>query len=144
MKGSGKLSVYVATFIFVIVGYLVMQIVSDFLSDIFADLNIDFLTPLRIGLIVLAIGWFLVSFLTYWGSTFWLEEGDKTGLLSLFFFIVWLFASLGILIAMMLHTMIQGQTLTLDLDNILNTFFIAMPLALAPTIGAILGVSNKA
>ncbi|MHA1946234.1 MAG: hypothetical protein ACXAC6_03740 [Candidatus Hodarchaeales archaeon] len=143
MKGSGKLSVYVGTFIFVIVGYLLMQIVSDFLSDIFADLNIDFLTPLRIGLIVIAIGWFLVCFLTYWGSTRWLDEGERSGLLSLFFVIVWLFASLGILIAIKLFFMIQGGTLVLDLDDLINTFFVAMPLALAPTIAAILGVSNK-
>ena len=144
MKGSGKLSVYVGTFIFVIVGYLVMQIVSDFLSDIFGNLNIDFLTPLRIGLIVIAIGWFLVCFLTYWGSTRWLDEGEKSGLLSLFFVIVWLFASLGILIAIKLFFMIQGGTLVLDLDDLINTFFVAMPLALAPSVAAILGVSNKA
>jgi amino acid transporter len=144
MKGSGKLSVYVGTFIFVIVGYLVMQIVSDFLSDIFGNLNIDFLTPLRIGLIVVAIGWFLVCFLTYWGSTRWLDEGERSGLLSLFFVIVWLSASLGILIAIKLFFMFQGGTLVLDLDDLINTFFVAMPLALAPTIAAILGVSNKA
>ena len=144
MKGSGKLSVYVGTFIFVIVGYLLMQIVSDFLSKIFADLNIEFLTPLRIGLIVVAIGWFLVCFLTYWGSTRWLDEGEKSGLLSLFFVIVWLFASLGILIAIKLFFMIQGGTLVLNFDDLINTFFVAMPLALAPTIAAILGVSNKA
>ena len=144
MKGSGKLSVYVGTFIFVIVGYLVMQIVSDLLSDIFTDLNIDLFTPARIGLIVLAIGWFLVCFLTYWGSTRFLEEGEKAGLLSLFFFIVWLFASLGILIGINIHFIVQGGVLTLNLDILLDQFFVAMPLALAPTIAAILGVSNKA
>jgi hypothetical protein len=143
MKGSGKLAVYVGTFVFVIVGYLVMQVVSDILSDIFTDLAIDFLTPLRIGLIVAALGWFVVCFLTYWGSTRWLDEGEKAGILSLFFFLVWLVASVGILIAIMLHTMIQGATVVLDLDNILNTFFFAMPLALAPSIAAVLGVSNK-
>ena len=144
MKSSGKLGVYVGTFVFVIIGYLVMQLVSDILSDIFTDLAIDFLTPSRIVLIVAAIGWFLVCFLTYWGSTFWLEEGGKAGIISLFFLIVWLFASLGILIAIYIWFMIQGSTVTLDLDNIINTFFVAMPLALAPSIAAILGVSNKA
>ena len=143
MKSSGKLGVYIGTFVFVIIGYLVMQFVSDILADIFTDLAIDFLTPLRIVLMVQALGWFLVCWLTYFGSTFWLEEGGKAGLISLFFFIVWFFASLGILIAIYLWLMIQGSTLTLDLDNIINTFFIAMPLALAPSISAVLGVSNK-
>ena len=144
MKGSGKLAVYVGTFVFVIVGYLVMQIVSDILSDIFTDLTIDFLTPARIMLMVAALGWFVVCFLTYWGSTRWLEEGEKVGLLSLFFFLVWLIASFGILIGILLFNMFQGFTVTLDLDNILNTFFFAMPLALAPAVAAILGVTNKA
>ena len=144
MKGSGKLAVYVGTFLFVIVGYFVMQLVSDILSDVFTDLAIDFLTPVRIALIVAALGWFVVCFLTYWGSTRWLEVGEKVGLLSLFFFLVWLTASLGILIGIILFNMFQGLTITLDLDNILNTFFFAMPLALAPAIAAILGVTNKA
>ena len=144
MKGSGKLAVYIGTFVFVIVGYLVMQIVSDTLSNIFTDLAIDFLTPVRIVLIVAALGWFVVCFLTYWGSTFWLEEGHKVGLLSLFFFLDWLVASLGILIAILLFSMFQGNALLLDLDYLLNTFFVAMPLALAPTIAAMLGVTNKA
>ena len=144
MKGSGKLSVYVGTFLFVIVGYLVMQLVSDILSDVFTDLAIDFLTPARIMLIVAALGWFVVCFLTYWGSTRWLEEGEKVGLLSLFFFLVWLIASIGILFGIIFFTMFQNIPVTLDLDYILNAFFLAMSLALAPAIAAILGVTNKA
>ncbi len=86
MKGSEKLSVYVGSFVFVIVGYLVMLLVSDNLKNIFTDLNIDFLSPTRIVTLALALGWFVLGFLVYWGSTRWLESGEKVGILSLSFF----------------------------------------------------------
>lgn len=150
MKGNEKIAVYLGTFIFVIVGCLVSLIVSDILYDVFDDLGIEILTKItgtgnsRSYWLVFAIGWFIVCFLTYFGSTRWLEEGEKLGLLSLFFFILWLITTLAIVIANIVKILIEGNAAIIDLDLLLDQFFIGLFWALAPTIAALLGVSNKA
>ncbi|MFX0207286.1 MAG: hypothetical protein ACFFDT_14965 [Candidatus Hodarchaeota archaeon] len=143
MKGSEKMAVYVSTFVFVIIGYLLSLIVSDILSDVFAQLGIDLLTPARTVLLVFAIAWFIVTFLSGWGSTRWIEEGEKVGLLSLMFFILWIIASFAIVIAWLIRPLLEGGTVVLDLDLWLDQIFIALPLALAPTIAVLLSITNK-
>ena len=143
MKGSEKMAVYVSTFVFVILGYLLSLIISDILSNVFNTLGIDLLTPARTALLVFAIAWFLVTFLSGWGSTRWIEEGEKVGLLGLMFFILWIIASFAIVIAWLVKPLLEGGTVVLDLDLWLNQFFIALPLALAPTIAVLLSVTNK-
>jgi hypothetical protein len=143
MKGSEKMAVYVSTFVFVIVGYLLSLIVSDILSDIFNQLEIDLLTPARLALLIFAIAWFLVTFLSGWGSTRWIEEGERVGLLSLMFFILWIIASFAIIIAWLIKPLLEGGTVVIDLDLWLDQIFIALPLALAPTIAVLLSITNK-
>ncbi|UCG01204.1 MAG: hypothetical protein JSW11_16495 [Candidatus Heimdallarchaeota archaeon] len=143
MKGSEKMAVYVSTFVFVILGYLLSLIISDILSDVFTQLGIDLLTPARTVLLVFAIAWFIVTFLSGWGSTRWIEEGERVGLLSLMFFILWIIASFAIVIAWLIKPLLEGGTVVIDLDQWLDQFFFALPLALAPTIAVLLSITNK-
>lgn len=143
MKGSEKMAVYVSTFVFVILGYLLSLILSDILSDVFNQLGIDLLTPARTVLLVFAIAWFVVTFLSGWGSTRWIEEGERVGLLSLMFFILWIIASFAIVIAWLIKPLLEGGTVLIDLDQWLDQFFFALPLALAPTIAVLLSITNK-
>lgn len=143
MKGSEKMAVYVSTFVFVIIGYLLSLIISDILSDVFTQLGIDLLTPARTALLVFAIAWFIVTFLSGWGSTRWIEEGEKVGLLSLMFFILWIIASFAIVIAWLIKPLVEGGSVIIDLDLWLDQFFFALPLALAPTIAVLLSITNK-
>ena len=88
MKESGRMVVYVGTFIIVMVGYIVTLLVADFLIDVVSGIVIypkdwgfgvfaviDYLTPSRLTWLVYALGWFLVCILVHYGSTRWLEEG---------------------------------------------------------------------
>ncbi|MHA1225875.1 MAG: hypothetical protein ACTSPV_03955 [Candidatus Hodarchaeales archaeon] len=145
MRGSEKFSVYIATFIFVIIGYLVSLILSDILANIFLDLDIDFLsTGNRVGLLVLAIGWFIVSFLTGWGSTHWVEEGEKTGLISPFFFLLWIISSFGVVVALIVNDLLfSGSPVIINLDSIINQFFGSLIISLPPATAVLLSVSNK-
>ncbi len=143
MKGSEKMAVYVSTFVFVIIGYLLSLFLSDILSDVFTQLGIDLLTPARTVLLVFAIAWFVITFLSGWGSTRWIEEGDKVGLLSLMFFILWIIASFAIVIAWLIKPLVEGGSVIIDLDLWLDQFFFALPLALAPTIAVLLSITNK-
>lgn len=148
MKGSEKMAVYVGTFVFVIVGYIAALFVSRILSDVLLDLQIDFLTSGRIDRLVFAIGWFVIVFLTYWGSTRWLEEGEKIGILSLFFVILWLVSSLAVIVGYIVWSLIQGNSEVITLDpaisgNLVDQYFEGLFWALSPTVAALLGVSNK-
>ncbi|UCE13256.1 MAG: hypothetical protein JSV04_13855 [Candidatus Heimdallarchaeota archaeon] len=150
MKGNEKVAVYLGTFVFVIIGCLVSLIVSDILYDVLYELELEILTQeiipgqTRSYWLVFALGWFIVCFLTYFGSTRWLESGEKLGILSLFFFILWFITTLAIVIANIVKILLEGGAATIDLDFFLDQLFIALFWALAPTIAALLGVSNKA
>ena len=143
MKGSEKMAVYVSTFVFVILGYLLSLILSEILSDVFNQLGIDLLTPARTVLLVFAIAWFVVTFLSGWGSTRWIEDGERVGILGLMFFILWIIASFAIVIAWLIKPLLEGGTVVIDLDLWLDQFFVALPLALAPTIAVLLSITNK-
>ena len=134
MKGNEKLAIYLGTFIFVIVGYLVSYILSGILDD----MNIVLLPS-----IALAIGWFVICWLTYIGSTRWLETGEKVGILSLLFFILWLISTLATVVAFIAITLLEGNAALIDLDLLIDQFIFWMPYALGPAIAALLGVSNK-
>jgi len=137
------MAVYVSTFVFVILGYLLSLILSDILSDVFNQLGIDLLTSARTVLLVFAIAWFVVTFLSGWGSTRWIEEGERVGILGLMFFILWIIASFAIVIAWLIKPLLEGSTVVIDLDLWLDQFFVALPLALAPTIAVLLSITNK-
>ncbi|MHA1969968.1 MAG: hypothetical protein ACW964_19510 [Candidatus Hodarchaeales archaeon] len=141
MKGNEKLAVFVGTFVFVLIGFILSFVVSDVLADMFNNLGI--LTPIQTGALVFALTWFLVCFLTYWGSTRWLEEGEKTGIISLMFFILWIIATFAIVIGFIVKTLLEGSAATITLDSLLNGFFVWLLWALSPAISALLGISNK-
>jgi hypothetical protein len=122
--------------------------ISDLLSDILApvipiDLVLFELTAIRIAAIVAALAWFLVCFFTYFGSTRWIEEGEKVGILSLFFFILWIVTSFGVVIAFIVNNLLQEIPTVITLEILLDSFFYGLILALAPTLSALLGISNK-
>lgn len=142
MKGSEKLAVYVGTFVFVLIGWILSIYIEEFFTNVIGDLGI--LTGIQAAELGFALTWFVVCLLTYWGSTRWLESGERAGILSIMFFVLWAIASLAMIIGFFGRELLLGNTITIDLDTILDGFFYWLLLALSPTISALLGVSNKA
>ncbi|MHA2074374.1 MAG: hypothetical protein ACXACU_11590 [Candidatus Hodarchaeales archaeon] len=162
MKGSEKMAIYVGTFIFVIVGYIVSLIASGFMTDIFSGvlsgivifpkdwgigvISLDSLTSTpRLTWMVSAIGWLLVCIFVNYGSTRWLEEGEKIGILSFFFVILWLISSLAMIVGYIVWSLIQGYSEVITLDpaipgNLVDQYFEGLFWALSPSIAALLGV----
>ncbi|MFW9777808.1 MAG: hypothetical protein ACFFE8_03060 [Candidatus Heimdallarchaeota archaeon] len=145
MKGSERAIVYFGTFIFVIVGYIVYQILNRELTNLLATATIP--PPFTLNSVlslVYAITWWILCVVVYFGSTRWLEEGEKVGLISLFFLILWIIAGVGMLIGGIVDLIIRGSTVSFDLDILVFSFIYGLGQALAPAIAAVLGVSNKA
>ena len=88
MADYKKINVYLGSFIFVIVGYLISEILEDFLlNNLPSQPILEIFTPMRIWYICSAIVWFVVCFICYWGSTRFIDSGEDVGMLSLFFLI---------------------------------------------------------
>ncbi|MHA2247219.1 MAG: hypothetical protein ACXADY_19895 [Candidatus Hodarchaeales archaeon] len=159
MKESGKMAVYIGMFIIVMVGYIVLLLMTDFIIDLVSGIVffpkdwgfgkfaiIDYLTPPRLTWLVYAIGWFLMCiivniFLINNGvSTRWFEEGEKVEIKSLFFLFLWFITTLAIVIGFIIKTILVS---TISWEILLDELFVALFWALAPTLTALHGVSNK-
>ncbi|MFW9855171.1 MAG: hypothetical protein ACFFFG_08915 [Candidatus Thorarchaeota archaeon] len=144
MKGSERAIVYFGTFVFVIIGYVIYQILNRELTTLLATATIPPpFTLFSVLSLVYAITWWILCLVVYFGSTRWLEEGEKVGLVSLFFLILWIIAGIGILIGSIVDLIIRGDTVSFDLDVLIFAFIHGLGEALAPAIAALLGVSNK-
>ena len=152
MKVSGKMAVYVGTFIIVMVGYIVSHFAVDIIIDLVSGIvifpkdygigvfaAIDYLTPQRITWLVYAVGWFVVCILVNYGSTRWIEEREKIEILSVSFVILWLIVTLAIIIGFIIKTLLVT---TISWENLFDELFVALFWALAPTIAALLGVKK--
>ena len=153
MKESKQMAVYFGSFIIVMVGYIVTLLAADFLIDLVSGIvifpkdwglgvfaAIDYLTPSRLTWLVYAIDWFLVCFLIHYGSTRWLEEGKMVGINTIFFLIFWFITTLAIVSGFIIKTLLVS---TISWEMLLDELFVALFWALAPTIAALLGISNK-
>lgn len=144
MKGSERATIYLGTFIFVVVGYIVYQFLNRELTKILVTAVIPApFTLASVLFLVYALTWWILCIVVYFGSTRWLEEGEKVGLVSLFFFILWIIAAVGILVGTILDLILGGFSVSLDPDILINSFIVGLTTALGPTIAALLGVSNK-
>lgn len=137
--------IYGGTFIFVVIGYIVYQFLNRELGTLLitATIPAPFTLASVLG-IMYALTWWILCLVVYFGSTRWLEEGEKVGLISIFFFVLWIIAGIGILVGGILDAIIQGGSPSLNLDVLIFSFFLGLTTALGPTISALLGVSNKA
>ncbi|WP_455464194.1 hypothetical protein [Candidatus Hodarchaeum mangrovi] len=144
MAESSKINFYVGTFLFVIVGFFVRLIVEDILDDIAPTTPIlEVFTPFRVDMVFSVIVLFVFLFVIYWGSTLFIDSSEKTGILSLTFLITLIVATLAMLLAYIIHTLLTSSSVTINLDLLLDSFFIVLPLSVAPAIAAVFGYSNK-
>jgi hypothetical protein len=161
MKKSEILAVYAGTFIFVIVGYIVLLFVPDFIIDVVSGIVIfpkqwgigvfaviDYLTPPRLTWLVFALGWFFVCILVNYGSTRWVDVGEKFDIPSLFFVLLWFVSSFAVIVGYIVWSLFQGYFEVVTLDptvpgNLVDQYFEGLFWALAPSLAALFGVRNK-
>ncbi len=144
MAENNKMAYYVGTFVFVIVGYFVQLFVDDLLDEILpTEAILEIFTVTRVDYIFSAIVWFVFLFVVYWGSTLFIDSGERTGMVSITFIITLLIATLATVIATIIFDLINDSTVTLDLDYLLDTYFFVLIYSVAPAIAATFGYSNK-
>jgi hypothetical protein len=144
MAENNKMAYYVGAFVFTIVGYFVSLFVQDLLAEILpSDAILEIFTPTRISLIFSAIVWFVFLFVVYWGSTLFIDSGEKTGFLSLTFLITLIIATFAMVIAFIIFDLINSASVTIDIDYLLNSYFFVLRFSIGPAIAATYGYSNS-
>ena len=142
---NSKLVAMIAVMLFTAIGvfiaYFLGKVVADYqatgvLQDI-KKLLTDNNSSLLLGLL-----WLVVCIITYIGVTK-VYSGDKIGPISLFFFLLWLSAVIGLFIGNVLWALFDNQTVTFNLDFIISSLTNGLPISLGPTFAAALGISNS-
>ncbi len=96
----------------------------------------------RFNSLINAFIWLLVSVVAFFGTGKIVKEGEKIGL-SLTLLVIWVYCTIGVLIGTLLWLLIQGGSLTIDFDLLLDNWFSYLAPSLAPTFAAALAISNK-
>ncbi|PWI47205.1 hypothetical protein CEE45_12960 [Candidatus Heimdallarchaeota archaeon B3_Heim] len=144
MAENNKMAYYVGTFIFVIIGYFVSLFVEDLLAEVAPSESIlEIFTPFRVMWIFTALVWFIFLFVVYWGSTMFTDFGERTGLASITFVITLIIATLAMVIAYIIFNLVNDSSVTIDLDYLLDSYFIVLRSSVAPAVAATFGYSNK-
>lgn len=138
-KIVAMIAVMLFTAIGVVLAYFLGKLITDFsATGILADIkNILLTNSLLLGLL-----WLLVCIVTYIGVTK-VYSGEKLGPLSLFFFLLWLSAVIGLFMGNIIYTLLNDQGVSFDLDLIINSITLNLPISLGPAFAAALGISNN-
>ncbi|MHA2365045.1 MAG: hypothetical protein ACXAC7_13895 [Candidatus Hodarchaeales archaeon] len=145
-SSNNKFLGLIAVMFFAAVGF----ILSKFLTDVMVDLQssatglvldiVDFLsTPGMWAGIV----WLVICIVVYFGVGFAFPDGESIGPFSPLLFLLWIFTNVGLIIGYILWFLIDGQTITIDLDFLVDAIFLNLVFSLAPTFAASLGIVNK-
>ncbi|MDH5401345.1 MAG: hypothetical protein OEZ01_09195 [Candidatus Heimdallarchaeota archaeon] len=121
-----KFVLYFMTLIFAAIGAVISFFVVD--SGI-----------LGIEQLINALVWFLISYMTYWGAKK-IDDTNSFKLLSLDFFLTWIFCTIGVLVGFIIWSLIQTKTATINIDALTNVFFKYLPYTIGPTATASLGL----
>ena len=78
-----------------------------------------------------------------WGSTLFAESGERTGFLSITFFITLIIATFAMVIAYIIFNLVNNSSVTIDLDYLIDSYFLVLKYSIAPALAATFGYSNN-
>lgn len=144
-QNNSKLIAMIAVMLFtaigIVIAYFLTKLILDYnATGVLANIK-DILTNNNNGLL-LGLLWLIVCIITYIGVSK-VYSGEKVGILSLFFFLLWFSAVIGLFIGNVLWALIDNQTVTFNLDFIINSITTNLVISLIPTLAAALSISNS-
>ncbi len=132
-----KLIVYLISLITASIGYFIGL-------EIWESISVDELgnlTQIQIENLVWAFVWFFICLVVFFVSKK-LEE-SWFGLISLDFFLTWAFVCTGIILGRLLFELVETGSLDVEFEEIKDTFFRTLPLALGPTCSVSMGLRDS-
>lgn len=140
-KIVAMIAVMLFTAIGAVVAYYLGKIILDFqATGVLADVK-NLLTNNQAGLLI-ALLWLVICIITYIGVGK-VYGGESVGILSLLFFLLWLSAVIGLFIGNLLVSLLDNQTVTFNLDLIVNSITNNLVISLIPALAAALSISNS-
>lgn len=140
-KLIAMIAVMIFTAIGVVIAYYLGKIILDFnATGVLANIK-DLLTNNNAGLL-LGLLWLVVCIITYIGVDK-VYAGESVGIISLLFFLLWLAAVIGLFFGNVLVSLLSNQTVTFNLDLIVNSITTNLVISLSPALAAALSISNN-
>ncbi len=130
------LGIFFFTAIGIILGFLTLDLLRP------TQPNQGLLAGSRFSSLITAITWLLVSLVAFLGTGKIIKEGERVGL-SFTLLVIWIFCTLGVLVGTIAWLLVQGGSLTINFDLLLDNWFAYLAPSLAPTFAAALAISNK-
>lgn len=141
LTSNSRLVIIIGSFFVTAIGYLIALITHDMLSN--WDALEDLLSATRLSGLLFGLLFFVLALVLYILSSNFVQYEENIGL-GLFFIILWIICSFGLVVGGLLWTMISSSSsIVISLDDILDSFFVLLALALIPTLSVSLSLSNK-
>ena len=140
MKSGEKVLVCLGAFLFSAIGYLLILFISE---NIDVTSTEGILQGARIINLVEALLWAVVCLVAAFGATLWVDPDERVGMISILFILLWIVCDFGILLGIILDMLIDGQSVSISADFILDNFFANLQIALSPALASCLGISIK-
>ena len=141
---NSKMVAFVAVLIFAAIGLIVLFILNDFIKNMNATGVIgDIVNAISTPGLLEGLLWLVVCIVIYIGVGKMVSSGEKIGPISLWFLLLWIGAALGLFVGTALWALLQGGSVTLDLNTVIGWFFVYLPFSLGPAFAAALSISNK-
>ena len=143
-KENNTLLALVAVLLFSAIGY----VIKEFLDDTISGMNEtgivgEILDIIKTPGLLAGLLWLVLCIIIYYGAGSAFSSGENIGPISLTFLLLWLFTNLGILIGIILWQLIQGGSVNLDLNVLVDSLIFNLTLSLGPAFASALGISNK-
>ena len=142
LTSNSRFIIILGSFFVTAIGYLIALITHDMLSE--WDALEGLLTPIRLSDLLIGLLFFVLALVLYILSSNFVQYEENIGL-GLFFIILWIICSFGLVTGDLVWDMIQStsSSITITVDLILDSFFDLLALALIPTLSVSLSLSNK-
>ncbi|RMG38739.1 MAG: hypothetical protein D6732_04890 [Methanobacteriota archaeon] len=113
-------------------------------SLIFNNLGVNSLgnlEPQQIQALLNALFWFLICVGTWFGAS--RTDERPFGFISVKFLIAWLFCNAGAMLGFLISILIENGSLSVQGEQLLDQFFLILPLTIGPTATTSMGLKEK-
>ena len=141
---NSKFVAFVAVLLFTAIGFVLMFFLRDLINGMNATGIVkDFVDAIKTQGLLEGLLALVLCIVVYFGVGKAVSSGEKIGPLSLWFLFLWIGAVLGIFVGIIIWDLIQGGSVSFNLNTVVDTVYFWLAASLGPAFAAALSLSNK-
>ena len=143
-KENNTLLALIAVLLFSAVGFVLKSFLNKSLTNMTqTGILGDILNFIKSPGLFDGLLWLIVCIVIYFGTGYAFAHSQKTGPISLTFFLLWLFTIIGLIVGGIFWSLIEGNNVSLNLDLFIGLMAASMSFSICPALASALGISNK-